>query len=208
MITPSTHYVIPALLERDWEEIEKKLEVIKTFSDKVHIDVLDIGFDPEPFSKYKDQLFLEAHLMTDEPVNSLKTFYRAGFKRFIGHAEKISDQAVFVARGELYGEVGLALDLESPIDLIKVPFEDLDFVSVMSVKAGKQGQELDQSSLEKIESIRSKTDLPIEVDGGINDQTLRLAKEAGANYFVAGSFILNNPSPKEAFQKLEALAIS
>ncbi len=208
MITPSTHYVIPALLERNWEEIEKKLEVLKTFSDKVHVDVLDIGFDPEPFSKYKDQLFLEVHLMTDEPINSLKTFYHVGFKRFIGHAEKISDQAEFVARGELYGEVGLALDLESPIDLIKVSFEDLDLVSVMSVKAGKQGQEFDQSSLEKIKSIRSKTGLPIEVDGGINDQTLRLAKEAGVNYFVAGSFILNNPNPKEAFQNLEALAIS
>ncbi len=215
MTTSNTHYVIPGVLERNWEEIEKKLEIFKIFSNKVHIDVIDKAFGGEeivldlaPFSKYKDQLVMEIHLMVNEPINYLKTFYSVGFKRFIGQVEYMGDQAEFVARGELYGEVGLALDLDSSMEKIKVPFEDLDLVHIMSVKAGKSGQEFDQSSIEKIKNLRSKTDIPIEVDGGINDQILTQCKNAGANFFVATSFISDSQNPQEAFRTLEKLATS
>lgn len=215
MTTSNTHYVIPGILEKNWEEIEKKLEILKTFSDKVHIDIIDSEFggeetilDAEPFSKYKDQLVLEVHLMVNEPINYLKTFYSAGFKRFIGQVENMQDQAEFVAKGQLYGEVGLALDLGTPIEQIKVSFEDLDLIHLMSVKAGKSGQELDQSSLEKIKNLRSKTATYIEIDGGIKRETLKLAKDAGANFFVATSSIWKDQNPKDSFQKLESMAIS
>lgn len=213
MTTDLVHQVIPGVLEKDWQEIEKKLEVIRIFSDKVHVDIIDGQFnknqtilDPAPFAQYKDELFLEVHLMVNEPINYLKTYYSAGFKRFIGHVEKMSDQTEFVARCELYGEVGLALDLETAIELIKVPFEDLDLIHIMSVKAGEAGQNFEESSLEKIKELREKTDVPIEVDGGINDETIKLAKDAGANYFVATSFISEAPNPKEAFEKLQTLS--
>ncbi len=207
-----THQIIPGILEKDWAEIEKKIEIIKTFSNKIHIDIIDGKFadnltflDPKPFMKYSNDLFFEAHLMVEEPINYLDSFAKAGFKKFIGHIEKMSNQEEFVAKGELLGEVGLALDLQTSIEEIKVPFEDLDLVLLMSIHAGFSGQDFEQSSLEKIKTLRSKTTIPIEVDGGINDQTVGLAKQAGANIFVITSFLSDSENPKDAYFKLKSL---
>ncbi len=214
-----THHIVPGILEKDWLEIEKKVEIIKTFSNKIHIDVIDGKFtnnqtflDPAPFSKYTNPLsgsgqalFLEAHLMVEEPINYLDSFAKAGFRKFIGHVEKMASQEEFVAKGELMGEVSLALDLPSSLDLITASFEDLDSILLMDVKAGFSSQTLDQSLLEKIKTLRSKTFIPIEVDGGINDQTLPLCKDAGANIFVSTSFISDSNNPQEQYQKLTSL---
>src|SRR5690349_4941146 len=102
------HEIIPAILEKDWATIEKKLEIVKPFAKTVHIDILDgklfnntTFMDPEPFKKYADDLFLEHHMMVEEPIQYLDEWAKAGFKRFIGHVEKMNDQAEFVAKGQL-----------------------------------------------------------------------------------------------------------
>jgi len=207
-----THQIIPGILEKDWAEIEKKIEILKTFSDKIHIDFIDGKFvqnitflDSTPFSKYASELYLEAHLMVEEPINYLDSFAKAGFKKFIGHIEKMSSQEEFVAQAELLGEVSLALDLDTQLDSIRTSFEDLDSVLLMTVHAGLSAQTFDQSSIEKIISLRSKATIPIEVDGGINDQTILQCKEAGANIFVATSFITGSDNPSEQYQKLKSL---
>jgi len=204
-----THQIIPGILEKNWAEIEKKIELIKTFSKKIHIDVIDGKFasnqtflDPAPFSKYASELYFEVHLMVEEPINYLDGFAKAGFKKFIGQIEKMQSQEEFVAKGELLGEVSLGLDLPSSLDLITISFEDLDSVLLMSVKAGASGQTLDERALEKIKNLRSKTFIPIEVDGGINDQTIVQCKEAGANIFVATSFLSQDPQNYFKLQKL------
>ncbi|MCL5433015.1 MAG: HisA/HisF-related TIM barrel protein, partial [Patescibacteria group bacterium] len=138
----------------------------------------------------------------DEPINYLKPFSEAGFKRFIGHVEKMSDQVEFIAKGELLGEVGLAIDLPTPIDSIKVPLDDLDCLFFMSVKAGFSGQKFSDDVLEKIKSVRQKTLIPFEVDGGVNEQNIRRLLEAGVERFIATSAIFNNPSPFDAYKQL------
>lgn len=207
-----THQIMPGILEKNWQDIEKKIEIIKTFSNKIHIDIIDGKFvqnttftDPIPFSKYSKEIYFEAHLMVEEPINYLDSFAKAGFKKFVGHIEKMSSQKDFVAKAELLGEVGLALDLETPIEEIKVPFEDLDLILLMSVHAGASSQSFEQSSLQKIKDLRSKTEIPIEIDGGINDQTLVLCKDAGANIFVSTSFITGSTNPHEQYSKLQSL---
>lgn len=209
-----THQIIPGILEKDWTEIEKKIEIIKTFSNKIHIDFIDGKFvqnstfiDPAPFSKYSKELYLEAHLMVEEPINYLEPMAKAGFKKFIGHIEKMSSQEDFVADGELLGEVGLALDLDTPIEKITVPFEDLDFILVMSIRAGFSGQNFEQISLEKIRILKNRTITPIEVDGGINDQTMPFCIHAGASFFVATSYITDSDNPSENYQKLKELVL-
>ncbi len=203
-----THQIIPGILEKDWSEIEKKIEIIKIFSKKIHIDIIDGKFaqnltflDPTPFSKFND-IYFEAHLMVEEPINYLDSFAKAGFKKFIGHVEKMASQEEFVAKGELFGEVSLGLDLPSSLDLITASFEDLDSILLMDVKAGFSSQTFNQSLIEKIKALRSKTFIPIEVDGGINDQTIVQCKEAGANIFVATSFISEDPQNYFKLQKL------
>ncbi|OGH19194.1 MAG: hypothetical protein A3D75_01840 [Candidatus Levybacteria bacterium RIFCSPHIGHO2_02_FULL_37_18] len=201
--------VIPGILEKDWESIEKKIEIGRGFADAFHIDILDGEFtnntsflDPKPFAKYAKDLFFELHMMVEDPIQYLKPFAQAGFRRFLGHVEKMSDQEEFVAIGEQLGEVGLALDKETPIDAIRVPFNDLDMVLVMTIKAGFSGQAFTSELLKKVQDLREKTAIPLEVDGGINDISLIQARNAGATDFVSTSFIYKNPDPHFAFKTL------
>jgi ribulose-phosphate 3-epimerase len=211
--------IIPGILEKEWGEIEKKLETIESFTKSAHIDIIDGKFvpnttflDPAPFSKYSKDLFLEVHMMVENPTQYLESFAKAGFRRFIGQIEKMSDQAEFVAKAENLGEVGIAIDGPTDLSEIKVPYEDLDCILVMMIKAGQSGQEFNNEYLKKIEALSQKLDktLPIEIDGGINNKTIIQAKNAGANRFVSTSFIFNNPSnnsvPKSQFNLLKTIA--
>ncbi len=204
--------IIPGVLENNWEKIEERIEKIKTFSSTVHIDLIDGKFspnttflDPNPFAKYTSQLFFEVHLMTDNPVLYLDSFAKAGFKRFIGHIEKMPDIAEFIAKGQLLGEVGIAIDQETEIDKINVLLDDLDFVLLMGVNAGASGQSLMPQTLDKIKKIREITNIPIEVDGGVNDKNIMDLKNAGANRFVTTSFLFNSSDPQKAYQALYSL---
>jgi ribulose-phosphate 3-epimerase len=162
--------------------------------------------DPAPFRKYTNDLFLELHMMVDNPVQYLKPFADAGFKRFLGHIEKMPDQAEFVAKARELGEAGLAIDGPTDLSNIKVPYSDLDCILVMSIKAGASGQEFNPEYLKKVEVLRSAQNdirIPIEVDGGINEKTIIQAKNAGVTRFVSTSFIFNNQSPQEAYEMLK-----
>lgn len=197
----------------DWGMMEEKIELIKPFVKNVHIDIVDGIFapnttllDPTPFSKYKNEFLMEAHLMVDDPLKYLDSFALSGFKRFIGQIEKMKNLDEFVAKAQNLGEVGIGLDLDTSIDSITNYIEDLDFILLMSVKAGFSGQTFNPKVLEKIKKIREIDDLiPIEIDGGINNKTLPLALDAGANRFIVTSFIFKAESSNENFHLLEDL---
>lgn len=207
------HQIIPGILEQEWSEIEQKIELVKPFAKVIHIDLLDgifapnkTFFDPQPFKKYANDIFFELHMMVDNPVQYLKPWADAGFQRFIGQIEKMSDMAEFVAEGELVGEVGLALDTPTPVEAITVPIDDLDFVFVMTVKAGFSNQSFLPDMLKKVKALRAKSEfIPIEVDGGINDKTLPQARDAGATRFVSTGFLFGGGNCQEQYQKLTTL---
>lgn len=207
------HNVIPGILEKDWKEIERKLAIIRPFSKTAHIDFLDGKFSSETsfmdfnaFIKYKDDFFLEAHLMTENPTQYIRQLAAVGFKRFIGQIEKMQDIDEFIAEGQIFGEVGLAIDSETPVSAITMPFDDLDLVLLMADKAGKSGEVFLPETLEKIKELRSKTQIAIIVDCGINDQTIVEAKAAGANHFISNSYIFKSSDPLNSFEKLTRLA--
>jgi len=215
--------VIPGILEKHWIEIERKINLVKPFAKSasnaaaaIHIDIIDGKFapkttflDPAPFAKYTlpssgQALFFEAHLMVEDPIKYLKPFAKAGFKRFLGHIEKMPDQEEFVAQGQLLGEVGLAVDGPTDLSSVKVPYEDLDCVLIMTIKAGESGQEFNPEYLEKVRTLRQAQGqfLPIEIDGGINDKTIVQARDDGATRFVANSFIFKSQDPQAQFSLL------
>lgn len=203
--------IIPAILEKDWVEIKKKLENCKQFASSVHIDFIDGEFSDnksflefEPFKDYRQEFDLEAHLMVNEPINYIEKLADAGFNTFVGHIEKMNDQVEFVAKAENFGAVALALDLNTSIEEINVNLDDLDQILLMSVKAGKSGQEFDESVLLKIKALRSKFFGKIEIDGGINSKTLKLAKEAGVNNFCVTSALFKE-DPRREFEYLKSL---
>lgn len=205
------HEIIPGILEKTWEEIERKIILVEPFAQTIHIDLLDGKFapnttfmDPAPFAKYASDIFFELHMMVEEPIQYLKPFADAGFKRFLGHIEKMSDPVEFVAQGQLLGEVGLVLDGPTPIEQLTVSYDDVDYILVMTIKAGFSGQAFIPEHLGKIREIREKSaTIPIEVDGGVNDQTIVQAKAAGATRFVATSFIFGGTNSHEQYRILE-----
>ncbi len=208
--------IIPGILEKDWVEIERKIEIAKSFAKTasnaapaVHIDIIDGKFapnttflDPKPFAKYSQDIFFEAHLMVEEPINYLKPFADVGFRRFLGHIEKMSDQIEFVAQAQLLGEVGLVIDTPTSNEALEVPMDDLDCLLVMTVKAGFSGQEFIPEMLGKVKDLRSKTNIPIEIDGGVTDITISEGLKAGVNRFVATNFIFKNENPQSQYQIL------
>ena len=206
--------IIPGILEKEWIEIEKKLEKLKPIARSVHIDIIDGKFadnttflDPEPFKKYANDYLLELHMMVDDPIKYLKPWSEAGFKRFVGHIEKMPDITEFVAQGQLLGSVGLAIDGPTNIERLGgINLNDIDCLLIMTINAGFSGQEFKPDMLEKVRTIREKYPyLIIEVDGGINKETILLAKEAGANRFVTTSHLYRSENIDEEFKSLTSL---
>lgn len=203
--------VIPGILEKDWSEIEKKLKILKPFAKTVHIDIIDGKFadnttflDPEPFKKYEDDYLLELHMMVEDPIQYLKPWAQAGFQRFIGHIEKMPDPVEFVAQAQLLGAVGLAIDGPTSLDALNhLNLNDLDCLLIMTIKAGFSGQNFQEENLKKVIEIKKNYSyLPVEVDGGINNETILKARDAGANRFVSTSHLYKSENIEEEFEKL------
>lgn len=193
--------------EQEWVD---KIEIVRPFAKTIHVDIVDGIFapnttiaEPEWFEQFSKDFILEVHLMTDEPVNHLKKWADSGFRRFIGQIEKMSDQTEFVAQAQLLGEAVLALDKQSAVEDIRVPIDDLDGLLVMSIQAGLSGQKFEEHLMEKVKQLRKKTTLPIEVDGGMNDQTIAIAADAGVTRFVVTSFLYNFDHPEKQFDLLK-----
>lgn len=211
--------ILPGILEKEWAPIERKIELVKPFAKSIHVDILDGKFaqnttflDPAPFKKYSSDILFELHMMVENPLQYLKPFADAGFKRFIGHVEKMPDVAEFVAQGQLLGEVGLAIDGPTSLESVHVPYDDVDCLLFMTITAGFSGQKFTPSHLEKVKQARAlsaKEDelrvFPLEVDGGVTDQTILQAKEAGANRFVSTSFLFGADDPKKQYDLLTSL---
>lgn len=203
--------IIAGILEKGWNEIERRINLAKPFAKTIQIDILDgklfantTFLDPKPFKKYSQDIFLELHMMVKNPIEYLEPWAEAGFKRFIGHIEGTPDQAEFIEKAKHFGEVGLAFDGPTSFDALKVPLENLDVVLCMAIESGFSGRSFNTEYLEKIKLIREKSGtIPIEVDGGINDQTIALAKKIGANRFSATSFIFKTNNPEEQYRKLQ-----
>jgi ribulose-phosphate 3-epimerase len=201
--------IIPGILEKEWNEIERKIEIARNFTNILHVDIIDGKFvdnrtflDPDPFRKYSEDVFFELHMMVIDPIELIESWANAGFKRFIGQVEQMSSQRAFVEKAKQYGEAGLALDGPTHINAIKIPFEQLDSILVYtSNRVGFSGPPLMEERLDKVRHLKRLTNAPIEVDGGINDKTILMAKDAGATRFVSTSYIFSN-SPRERFATL------
>lgn len=204
--------IIPGILEKDWASIEKKLEQILPFAKTVQIDIIDGKFasnstllDLTPLKKYADKIFFEAHLMVEEPIGYIEKLASFGFKRFIGHVEKMSSQQDFLNIGKRFGEVGLAIDAFTTLDEIKVDINFPDCFLVMSVKTGFSGQPFLKEVLGKIKELKEKTAQPIEVDGGINGQIIPLLKALGVARYVVTSDLFKSEDVEQEYQRLTSL---
>ena len=182
--------------------------------DMYHLDVMDGVFtkyktiDYEYFDtlREKSPLLFDAHLMVADPQKVINKYIKSAANIITLHYESFEDKELMVKMLKKIKKaekmVGLAIDLDTKIEVIDSYVKYLDMVLVMSVKAGKGGQEFNKSAIDKIKYVRKLVpEILIEVDGGINDKTAALCVKAGADILVAGSYIYNN----DAYDAIQAL---
>lgn len=204
--------IIPGIQEATFPEIEKRIHLVEPYVKWVQIDVTDKTLttnesfrDPKPFKNLKTKVNLEIHLMTKNAAEKAQEWIDAGFKRIIAHVEIDSPQK-YINNIKGKAEVGLALDGPTPIEAILPYISQIDSVLIMMYKAGPSGQKFQPEQLEKIRILHQRNpDLPIEVDGGTNLETIRETEKAGAIRFVATSAIFRSDNIKEAIEKLQGI---
>lgn len=202
--------ISPSLLSADFGRLNEEIASVEAFSDSLHVDVMDGHFVPNltfgaPVVRcIKTSLPLECHLMVEHPENYLEDFKKAGAHMFIFHVETTKDPLGLIAKiHELGMKAGVSLNPPTPVSSVEGLIQDVDSVLVMSVNPGFGGQAFIPDALEKIRRLRSLSgDLEIAVDGGINAETGRQCKEAGANVLIAGSYVFGAGDRKGAINSL------
>lgn len=204
--------ISPSILAGDYANLQSELGRISA-SDLIHIDVMDGHFVPnisigvpvvESIKKVCDIPF-DVHLMISNPIDYVEQFAKAGADIICFHAESNSDIGDTIDKIISLGKkAALAVKPGTDIDVVLPYIDKLWMVLVMTVEPGFGGQSFMQSTMPKIEKLRAiASDINIEVDGGINADTVKIAAEAGANVFVAGSAVFKSENPNNTIALLK-----
>lgn len=204
--------VAPSLLAADFSKLREEIQEVKSYgAEYLHLDVMDGNFVPNisfgapvisSIRKHSNLVF-DVHLMVENPDRFIKDMVDAGADVITVHAEATKHLNRTIQLIKSYGKkVGVALNPSTPLDVIKYDLKNIDMVLIMTVNPGFGGQAFIEGMLQKIRDLRSiDSNIDIQVDGGINDKTSKLVKEAGANILVAGSYLFKG----DYKQKIESL---
>lgn len=210
----------PSILSADFANLERDIQLVeKLGADYIHVDVMDgqfvpnITLGPNVVSAIRPttKLPLDVHLMIVQPENYIEEFAKAGADIITVHQESTPHIHRAVQMIKASGvKAGVVINPGTPLSAIEYVLDLVDQVLIMTVNPGFGGQSFIESSLNKIAQLKEWKDTKgytydIEVDGGIEPETARRCKEAGANVFVAGSYIYNSESPKDRIAALRAV---
>jgi ribulose-phosphate 3-epimerase len=226
--------IIPAILPESFEDLEEKLGMVAGLVPLVHIDVTNSTVTPDSSWPYKGEIshFLriteeaegfpywedmrfEVHCMVKEPGEIVEDWIKAGAERIIVHLEVFETDELsrflsllknrFDGKNSYLGvEVGLAVNLDTPIEALLPHVLEADFIHMMSIKEiGLQGNPFDQEIFERIKALRSVyPETIISVDGGVTADHLDELNEAGVDRMVIGSAIFGQEDPEVALSDI------
>jgi ribulose-phosphate 3-epimerase len=211
--------IAPSILSADFSELAEQVELVTPAADLLHVDVMDGHFVPNltigppvvASLRPETDLFLDCHLMVDNPGVLLADFASAGADRCIVHIELGDPRPLFDDLRRRDVGVGLVLNPETPVDTVLPYLGEIDLLLVMSVHPGWGGQSFIPEVLDKVRAARAEIDArgldaEIEIDGGINVETAPEAAAAGVDILVAGSAIFHAPDPLAAARAIRDAA--
>jgi len=205
--------VIPAIIARDFEELQEKVKKVEPYVEWVQLDIMDGQFvdnstwnNPAELKNLEIQVKLEVHLMIANPEEHIDEWIESGVQRIIFHFESTQQPQEVIAKIKKASlMVGLAINPETPIEKVDDFIDQLDLVLVMTVQPGRSGQKLLEKTLDKIKQLRDKyEDVNIMVDGGINLETAPKVIQAGANLLASGSAVFKNDDIEKNIKELKS----
>jgi len=213
-------YIAPSILSADFSKLGDEIKSVEAAgADWIHVDVMDGHFVPNitigplvvEAVRRVTSLPVDVHLMIENPDRYIKDFADAG-------ADLISVQVeacVHLNRTiqmikEFDRRAGVVLNPSTPLSSLEWIMEDVDFIMIMSVNPGFGGQKFIPNSLDRVRALRGMIRdrglaTLIEIDGGVNEKTIKNISDAGVDVFVAGSAIFKSPDYKKTIDKFREL---
>jgi ribulose-phosphate 3-epimerase len=211
--------IAPSILSADFACLGDAVDAVKAEADLLHVDVMDGHFVPNitigppvvaSLRKHTD-LYLDCHLMIDEPERYLEAFKDAGADGCSVHVE-VGHTADLIDQMRALGlDVGLAVNPDTPYEAFEPWLDRLDLLLLMTVHPGFGGQSFIADVMPKVRRARDELDrrgltTALQVDGGIKEDTAPVAAAAGADVFVAGNAVFRDADPAAAARRIRAAA--
>ena len=211
----------PSILSADFSNLQSEFEKVnKSNTNMIHLDIMDgvfvpnITFGPPVVKKLRNisSLIFDVHLMITNPIKYIKDFAEAGADIISFHYEACSNPREVIDEIKKYGKkAAIAINPNTKVEAIYQYLNDLDMVLIMTVYPGFGGQKLIVECLEKINKLRNylcinNLNVDIEVDGGINSETIIDCTKNGANIIVSGSTLFNSDNFNNKLNELKTLA--
>ena len=207
--------ISPSILSADFADLKTDIKKVEKFVKWLHIDVMDGHFVPNisigvpvvQSVRKITNLFLDTHLMIENPEKYIEKFASAGSDLITVHFEATLENTPFVLNliKEKGLKAGLSIKPKTNVSEIEKYIDLFDLILVMTVEPGFGGQKFMENCAYKIKEIKEiskNKNLIIQVDGGINDKTAKICSKLGANSLVAGSYIYKSKNIESAIKSL------
>lgn len=210
-------FISPSILSADFAKMGEDIKrITEGGADMIHCDVMDgtfvpnISFGPKMIADIRSytSLPLDVHLMVNRPERYIDVYAKAGADYIVVHYEACGTLVDTLKKIRKLGKKsGLVISPDTPAEVVYDYLPLTDLILVMSVYPGFSGQKFLPSSLGKLEKISAKIkesglNIRLQIDGGINEETVKLVKKAGADTVVAGSSVFGASDVAEAIKKL------